>query len=415
MVRTVASTAQDPVDVRGRNLARVLRTLRDTGPVSRARLADATGLTRATVSSLVSELNDRGLVRDGAVARGAIGRPGQYVEVTGAVCGLGVEINVGYLAAQALDLSGAEVTTHRAVADAAHWSPERTLDTTAALITTALDRCTKAGRCVAGIGVAVPGLVEAAPGVVRLAPNMHWYDTALAEELARRIGRPDLPLTIDNDANLSALAEYRVGASAGVGDLVYLTGEAGVGAGILVEGRLLRGADGFGGEVGHMAVAIDGRQCGCGRRGCWETLVGLQALLDLVADADDPVADHALDLQERMSEVRARAESGDARTLAGLEQVGTNLGHGASIIVNMVNPRVIVLGGFYSVLAEFIIPSAEETLRERVVAPPAAICRIEASALGFTAAALGGALMVLENVLSDPVSVRISTTEATHE
>ena len=398
----------DPVDVRGRNLGRVLRTLHDTGPVSRARLADAVGLSRATVSSLVSELNAWGLVRDGAVERGAIGRPGQFVEVTGTVCGLGVEINVDYLSAQALDLSGREVTTHRVVADASHWSPQRTLDATAALITAALDECARAGRTVAGIGVAVPGLVEATPGVVRLAPNMHWYDTALADELAGRIGRPDLPLTVDNDANLSALAEHRVGAARDIGDLVYLTGEAGVGAGILVEGRLLRGADGFGGEVGHMAVALDGRTCGCGRRGCWETIVGLQAMLAMVADDDDPVADHGRDLQERMYEIRRRAEAGDARTLTGLETLGANLGHGASIIVNVVNPRIIVLGGFYAVLADFIIPSAVATLRERVIAPPAAICRIEASTLGFTAAALGGALMVLDNVLDNPASVPIA-------
>lgn len=408
MVVSMGSSGPDPADVRGRNLGRALRTLRHAGPVSRARLADATGLTRATVSSLVAELNERGLVRDGAVARGAVGRPGQYVEVTGKVCGLGVEINVDYLAVHALDLAGHDVTTKRVVADASQWLPERTLDATAALITAALDDCARADRSVAGVGVAVPGLVEAAPGVVRLAPNMHWYDTALADELSRRIGRPGLRLTVDNDANLSALAEYQIGGSAGVGDLVYLTGEAGVGAGILVEGRLLRGADGFGGEVGHMAVALDGRLCGCGRRGCWETIVGLQAMLRMVADDDDPVADSSGDLQERMHEIRRRAEAGDPRTLAGLETLGASLGHGASIIVNMVNPRVIVLGGFYSVLADYIIPSAEGALRERVVAPPAAICRIEASTLGFTAAALGGALMVLEDVLADPASVRTS-------
>ena len=111
MVVSMGSSGPDPADVRGRNLGRALRTLRHAGPVSRARLADATGLTRATVSSLVAELNERGLVRDGAVARGAVGRPGQYVEVTGKVCGLGVEINVDYLAVHALDLAGHDVTT----------------------------------------------------------------------------------------------------------------------------------------------------------------------------------------------------------------------------------------------------------------------------------------------------------------
>ena len=128
----------------------------------------------------------------------------------------------------------------------------------------------------------------------------------------------------------------------------------------------------------------------------------------MVADDDDPVADHDRDLQERMYEIRRRAESGDARTVTGLQTLGASLGHGASIIVNLVNPRVIVLGGFYSVLADFIIPRAVATLRERVIAPPAAICRIEASTLGFTAAAMGGALMVLDNVLDNPAAVQIA-------
>jgi predicted NBD/HSP70 family sugar kinase len=419
-----SSAPADQVSLRRHNLAVVLRSLRDVGPRSRARIATDTGLSKATVSSLVAELAELELVRDGEVERaGGIGRPGQAVELHGRVCGLGAEIKVDCLAVLGLDLRGDQVLYSRIPFDVPAAGVERTLDELAGAIEAAIAEARHQGHDVAGITVAVPGLVETVPGVLRYAPNIGWREVRVADELADRLAGPDVStsartrgagngpsaggvtIRVDNYANLCALAEYVMGTSAGASDLVCLIGETGVGAGVISEGRLLRGAEGFAGEVGHMAIAADGHLCACGRRGCWETVAGLSALLRAVADPGDPLADPSVDLDARLAEIRRRAELGDGRTLRGLEAIATSLGFGAAILVNIFNPRVLVLGGYFAVLGDFLIEAMESELDERVVAPGRGGCSVELSTLGFTAAVRGGAHVAVEAVLADPTSV----------
>jgi predicted NBD/HSP70 family sugar kinase len=210
---------------------------------------------------------------------------------------------------------------------------------------------------------------------------------------------------VENDANLSAIAEWAMGAEARTADLVYLTGEVGVGGGVIVDGHLLRGADGLSGEVGHTALGNPDAVCGCGRRGCWETVVGLAALLRAAADDDDPVHDPSRDLDTRLAEVARRADVGDERTLAALHSVGASLGAGAAVLINLFNPRVVVLGGYFAVLGRFLLPSLTEELRDRVFGPDLAGARVVLSTLGFTAAVRGGALQALDAVFDDPTLV----------
>ncbi|HET6685819.1 MAG TPA: ROK family protein, partial [Jiangellaceae bacterium] len=335
----------DQVSLRRHNLAVVLRSLRDAGPRSRARIATDTGLSKATVSSLVAELADLTLVRDGEVERaGGIGRPGQAVELHGRVCGLGAEVNVDHLAVLVLDMRSDQVLYSRIPFDVPAAGVQRTLDELAGSIEAAIAEASRQGHDVAGITVAVPGLVEAVPGVLRYSPNIGWREVRIAEELAARLARPEVSesartraagsrssvgggtIRVDNYANLCALAEHVMGASAGASHLVYLNGDIGVGAGVISEGRLLRGGEGYGGEVGHMPIADPLHTCGCGRQGCWETAVGFAALLREVADQGDPVTDPSVDLEVRLAEIRRRAELGDGRTLRGLEAIATSLG-----------------------------------------------------------------------------------------
>lgn len=289
---------------------------------------------------------------------------------------------------------------------------EKTLDELAAAIAAAAGRARELGHDIAGITVGIPGMVETAPGVLRHAPNVGWREVRVADELATRFGGPGIPIRVDNDANLSALAEYTMGASAGTPDLVYVTGETGVGGGVISDGVLLRGTEGYGGEIGHMPIGDPAHPCGCGKLGCWETSVGLAALLREVADPADSVTDPSVDLEVRLTEIRRRASLGDGRTLRGLQAVGTSLGLGAAILVNLFNPRVIALGGYFAVLGEFLLPAMEAELDKRVVAPARGGCRIELSALGFTAACRGGAHVALEAVLTDPASVTLSAADA---
>ncbi len=381
--------------VRSANLAAALACLRDGGPRSRARLAADTGLTKATVSSLVAELVERGLVAEGAVHRpGSVGRPGTLVELDGrGVCGIGVEVNVDYLAVLALDLAGEVRWESRVALDVPGLRPAEVLARASAMVSDA-----RAGGAVGAVGVtvAVPGGVQGA--VVRTAPNLPgWVGT----DVAAGLGGLGLPVTVGNDADLSALAEVSAGPHAGVPDLVYLTGEVGVGGGVVTGGQLLRGSTGLGGEVGHLALTPGDAPCGCGRRGCWETVVGLAALLRAAADPGDPLRDPGRDLEDRLADVLARAHDGDARTLEALAGIGTGLGVGAAVLVALFDPAVVVLGGYFAVVGEFLLDPLRAALAQRVEGAD----RVALSTLGFTAAVRGGAHVALQPVFDNPTTV----------
>ncbi|MEV7809092.1 ROK family transcriptional regulator [Microbispora sp. NPDC088329] len=398
-----------PAALRRANLALVLRELRDHASLSRADIATATGLHRATVSSLMAELLERRLVRELGVEHvGAVGRPRRAVALHGAHVGaLGMEINVDYIAVHGTDLSGRVLVERRVVFDTMGSRPDSAVRRLGLVAKESVKAMARAGAVPAGIVVAVPGLVDVARGVVTLAPNLYWQDLPLAEQLSAMLGSLRVPVRVDNDANLAALAEFTSGVAAGTPDLVYLTGEVGVGGGIISGGKLLRGADGFSGEVGHLRVDPNGDQCGCGRIGCWETKVGLAALVRAAMPEQAyglpgmPVPDPG----ERVADIARGLASGDRRMMQAVAQVGQWLGLGGSIVANLFNPRVIVIGGYFASLAEWLLPHAQDQLQRLVMAAPATQCRFVASTLGFGAASRGAASMVVNQIIDDPTTI----------
>ncbi|WP_426513670.1 ROK family protein [Dactylosporangium sp. McL0621] len=410
--RAGAGSAHDPTDrlaLRRVNLTHLLRHLRTNGPHSRVALAAATGLSKATVSSLVDELLARRLVRDVDVRRSdGDRRPGRGIALSPDVGAVGVEINVDYLAVYGSDLAGRTVIEQRVGFDATHSDVGRSLDDLTRVARRGLAEMGRRGIAPVGLTVAVPGLVDVARGVVVLAPNLGWRDVPLTARLAG--GLPgSLWVGVDNDANLAAVAEQHAGVAAGTDDLVYITGAVGVGGGVIVGGRLLRGADGFGGEVGHLPVDPGGDRCGCGRLGCWETKVGLAALIRRVPPGagDGRRPGPVLGPQERVTEILQRLAAGDPIVAEAVADIGRWLGHGGAILGNLFNPRVIVLGGYFAELADHLIPPAQATLARLAVAGPAARCHFVASHLGFTAAARGGASVMIERVIDDPTAVTL--------
>jgi predicted NBD/HSP70 family sugar kinase len=402
----------DQVAVRRHNLSVVLTHLREAGPRSRARVADGTGLNKATVSSLVTELIDRGLVAEGQLDRGGVGRPGQSIELDGRrVCAVGAEIGVGFVAALAVNLRGDVVAQRRVVVDPAVASAAAVLERLAALVGEVLAEALPDGTAPVGLSVAVPGLVESATGTLAVAPNLGWRDVAVVGELARLLGNPEFPVVLDNEANLAAVAEVAARRS-GTVDLLFVSGGTGVGGGVVSAGRLLRGGHGFAGEVGHMRVNPQGRQCTCGRRGCWETEVGLQALLSAAADPDDWVRDPAQDVDRRMDEIVRRLESRDDRCRLAVAEVGRWLGIGAGILVDVLDPDLIIFGGYYGRLGPWLREVVEAELRAAVFAPDIGGCRPEFSGLGFAGPLLGGAQSMLESVFRDPTRVPLTTAAA---
>jgi predicted NBD/HSP70 family sugar kinase/DNA-binding transcriptional ArsR family regulator len=398
------SSSADQLTLRRTNLGLVLRLLRDRGPRSRAKLAAELGMTRSAVSTLVGELEARGLVRIGDLERGAVGRPGTSVQLDGhAVAGLGAEVNVNHVSTMALDLTGEVVSEHKLALDAHAFTVEAVLDRLADLVRQTTADLTRRGIDPIGLTVGVAGLVDRERGWLTFGPNLDWQDVPVHELLRDRLGEA-YPITVENEGNLAALAEATPG-DRDRQDVLVLFGEVGVGGGIVAEGRPLRGRQGYAGEFGHMIVEPQGRRCGCGRVGCWETVVGLRALLDLAADPDDQVRDPAMAIDERLAELNRRASLGDTRTLDALAQVGGWLGLGAAMLANALNPAAIVLSGYFAAVGEHMRPAIESRLRDGVLAPDAGGTRVELSTLGFTAAVRGGAGLSLDRVFADPTSV----------
>ncbi|WP_117669156.1 ROK family transcriptional regulator [Micromonospora sp. MW-13] len=386
-------------DVRVANRAVVLRHVRVHAPCSRADIAARTGLNKATVSSLVTELIDRRLLRETGLTEHRVGRPATMLVLDGEpYAALGLQIGADELVAVAVDLGGNRLLTWRRAFAAPLSPPDEAVRALAALARRAVARITGQGRVVLGLTVGVPGLVDTA-GCVPLSPALGWREVPLAAALRAALRDPEFAVTADNEANLAALAEQRHGAHAGAANLVHLTGGAGIGAGVIADGRLLRGGRGFAGEVGHLTLDPAGPACTCGQAGCLEALTGLPAVVRrLLPDTagDGPVTDFLPELDR----IRALAGQDDPTVRAGLAEIGRHLGHGVALLANVVNPEAVLVGGHYAALGPWLLPAAQVELAARTLAPEAGGCRLEASTLGGAAAALGGATAALSTVES---------------
>lgn len=271
----------DQRTVRDHNLALVLQHVGASAVTSRAQLASETGLNKTTVSSLVNELMERRLLTEGGVQRnGDVGRPAVRVQLDGDCwVAVGMEVNVDSLGWAIVDLQGRVRDEGHQIFDNRTRSPEESLAALAEAVTAAIGRAGDGGLVPLGAAIGLPGLVDAERHDLLVAPNLGWEDvpaTRLLEELLAPTG---LAVLVDNEANLAALAERWHGVGRELDDFVHISGEVGVGAGVIIRGQLHRGSVGFGGELGHMTLEPDGEPCACGGRGCVETRVGLEAVL----------------------------------------------------------------------------------------------------------------------------------------
>ncbi|RZQ64149.1 ROK family protein [Amycolatopsis suaedae] len=386
----------DPVSQRTANLAALLRALR-SGPLSRTQLAARCGVNKATVSSLVTELSGRGLVRPAGMLTGVSGRPSQLVELRGeSAYGLALGIEADRFSALATDLAGRVVAERTAAADVVTLGLHRGMDELAEL---AHDLLAGMEAPPAGVTVSVPGLVDSAGALLRFAPTLRWRDAEIADLLAARLGLPLAAIAVDNEANLGALAEAH--ARPGVSDLFYLSGGIGIGGGLVCGGLLQRGARGFAGEVGHVTVDPQGEHCPCGRLGCLETKAGLPAVLRAAAPAEDRLHDPALGVDGRARLLRERVRQNDQRAVAAVHELGVALGVALSTVVDVLDPDVIVLGGYLAELGDWLIEPVRLELGARTLANHAR-CRVEASSLGTTAGLRGAAHQAIERLFTDP-------------
>ncbi len=379
----------DFTDVRANNLGYVLRQVRAEGRCSRADLAAKTGLNKATVSSLVAELIERRVLRESGSVIGNIGRPAVLLSVdTGYYASLGIEVNVDYMALVAVDLAGNRLLSWRRAHDGSGSTAGRSVSALAGLAKRAVDKMDAEGRQILGLAVAVPSMIDH-DGVVQYAPRLGWTDFDLAARLRTAMREPKYALSVDNDANLGAVAEHRFGAYAGVGDLIYITGEIGLGAGLIVDGALRRGSAGFAGEIGNFLIEIDGRI------GRVEDLASIRTALVELSESEHI---GSTQVEAEVEDIVTRARAGEARVIEVLERMGRALGAGIALAVDLLNPEAVVLGGHYQALSPWVVPAAEAEAAARAFAAEAGGAEIVVSSLGHEAPALGAATGILNDI-----------------
>lgn len=387
--------------VRQANLSMVLDQVRRRGPQSRSALVEATGLTRSAIGGLVGELVELGLLAEGApLSDGSPGRPSPVVRVDGARVGvLAVEIGVDELAAAVVALDGAVLRQRRVVRSRERVELGDVLDDVARLVDDlGVEATSVDGRQLTAVGFAVPGLIRSEGHAVAVAPNLGWFDVDLAHHVQQRSGLA-IPVYVGNDADLGALSEATFGVRAD--DMVFVSGEVGVGGSVIAGGVELSGRNGFAGEFGHMPVNPTGHRCSCGSTGCWETEIGERALLrraGLDVDGGVPAVDELL----------RRASVGDPDSVGALAEEGRWLGIGIAGLVNAFDPDVVVLGALLNRLLPHVRASMDTELAHRGIHALERSVPVVGASLGRDATLIGAAELAFRPLLVDPAILDIA-------
>ena len=307
---------------------------------------------------------------------------------------LAVDLATDWMGAAVVGLGGKVVASIRRDESLCNTNPEKVVVDLGGLVRPLLAGLENGPRIVA-IGVSVPGLVRSEDGHVLEAPALGWRDIPIGRLIREEFEDLNVPVFVGNDADLAASAEHLRGSGRGTSDFICIWGEGGLGAGIVVDGRLLGGSAGYAGEVGHVTIDPDGDLCHCGARGCLESVVGEEVLLR--RSGRDPLGG-TLALEDLI----AAANRGDKVALAALAESGRGLGIGIAGLVNIFNPNRVSLGGLYARVYPYVRAPILRELEKRAMPAPRAMVDLVTVRLGSNALLLGAAELALAPLLSDP-------------
>jgi predicted NBD/HSP70 family sugar kinase len=393
--------AARPEEIRRHNLGLLLEQVHRDGELTRAELTQRLGLNRSTIGALVAELTDLGLI-DERVPTGneRAGRPSHVVAPRAdGPFAIAVEVDVDSVVTAAVTLGGDVLARYDHNLPAHGTTPYDIAARIAADVEELFASLPLGARSV-GIGVSTPGTVAPTTGGrVEHAPNLEWRDEPFGAILTERLP-PGIAVAFGNDANLGALAEHLRGAARGFHDAVYLTGKIGVGGGVIVDGKLLSGAGGFAGEVGHMLLDPSGPPCHCGSRGCVETYVGEEALLRMAGRTGPPT-------RESVAEVMRAARAGEPDALRGVRSVGEALGRTIANLVNLLNPQVVITGGSLATVLELCRAEVEHEIDMRAMSEARRSVQLRTAGLGENSSLIGGAELAFGPLLADPVGTSV--------
>lgn len=356
----------DRGDIRRLNAVSALKQLRENGPLSRAQIADRLGLTRATVSAIVADLIAASLVSEREFEEGGVGRRGMLLDLN-ASCGSMVAVELGIDRVEVVLANFGMAFLWRGEASlTAAVTAEEGLARAVELVQQALLVGGELGLRCFGICVAWAGLVTRSTGELAYGPISGWQSVGFKEDWEVRF---EMPVYVENEAHAGAIAAHHLGEPRGVRDLIYLSLGVGLSSGVFVDGGLLRGCDGYAGQVGHTPFVADGHLCGCGRRGCWVTEIGALGVVRKLRAAGVEVAASAERNLDWLPEVCAAGRAGDARVLEALAEEGRQIGEGLSQLIQIFNPSRVVLGGHLRELLVLCEDGIRASLSQQVLSP----------------------------------------------
>ncbi len=382
-------------DIKQRNISAILLHLLRNGSASRVLLAQQIGVSTATITNLVSELVALGLIADDGLVRdlesaAPVGRPQRALKlIPTARCAVGVHIDVGRVHVALVDLIGAPLATtsfeHRLDAP---W--QTVLDRAASETERLCQQHAVEPERIVGAGVAASGLVDPVSGVNTLSPNLHWYDVPIRTHMAERLQRP---IAVENNVRAMALGESMFGSGRDLRAMAFIYARVGVGAGLVVDGQIYRGADAGAGEIGHTALVVQSRQ-GRPTVQSLEALFSRQALLDAARALGRPEMAALDDI--------FTAAAGDADLQAMLEERAFYFGLALANLVDLFNPELIVLGGLFLHERGTLLPTIERTMRAHAFGTLGRRVRLQLTELGDQAGMIGAAALALDSFLYRP-------------
>lgn len=369
--------------LREANRARIIDAVQQRGAITQVELVGVTGLSAATISNIVKELTAAGVLNTAPTSRS--GRRAQMVSLArnlGLVAG--VHFAERSLRAVLADVTQRVVAEQRLPLPPDHRA-DSGLDRVALLVEEMVGSLGASMTEVLAVGVGIPAPVDATTGMVSATGVLRGWDwVPVPQVLGDRLG---VPVRVENDANLGALAEHRIGAAIGLRNLVYVRASYGIGLGLIVDGRLVHGRSGLAGELGHVVVAPDGALCRCGRRGCLETTTGAGALLSALQPQHGHLA---------LRDVVTQALDGDHELAVALAGVGRSLGRHLAGVCTLLDPEILVIGGELARAGELLLEPLRAELAANVLHGTAGPVPVVSSALGELAEARGAVALAVE-------------------
>jgi len=404
-------SSADQALVRELNLSLVLRLIHNEAPLSRSQIAQATGLNKSTVSSLVEDLLNRRLVHETGINSVGTGRPATLLEINPQAGGIiGVELGVDFVAVVLTDFTG-NIIWRRLVNVDPSIAQEKIISQMLALTDEAIEVCKKKDLYPLGLGLSMPGTVDLGKGVLVFAPNLQWRNVPFRKIFSEHTG---LNIYVENDANAAAIAEHLFGTAQRSDDFIFVVVSIGIGGGLFLNGNLYRGKEGYAGEIGHTPIVAEPYQnpCHCGNLGCWETYANQSSLIQRVQkrlenkrDSIIPILMSEQGAPLTISIIKQAADKCDKEALEALTETGTALGLGFASLIDIFNPEKIILGGSLSAVGKYLLPSIKETATKHSLLDSNPKVDILLSNFETDAILIGAISIVVDDILSNPTTV----------